>query len=78
MYIKKLLPGEPAIKLAVIKHVYMRNDESVVEKVRRLQESYDLMLPEHLSAAQKNFGSAAGIGCRFLVHCSLRRRGRKA
>jgi hypothetical protein len=56
----------------------MWNDECVVEKVRMLQESYDLTLPEHLSAAQKKFGSAAGIRCHFLVHCSLRKRGRKA
>jgi hypothetical protein len=78
LYIKKLLPGEVITKLAVIKHVYMINDESVVEKVCSMQESFDLTLPDHLLAAQSIFGSSVGVDCRFLIRCSLKRRGRNA
>ncbi len=78
LYIKKLLPGEVITKLAVIKHVYMINDEAVVEKVCSMQESFDLTLPDHLLAAQSLFGSSVGVGCRFLIRCSLKRQGRNA
>jgi hypothetical protein len=52
LYIKKLLPGEVSTKHTVIKHVFMKNDDAVVEKYRAAQEIFDLTLPDHLVAAQ--------------------------
>jgi hypothetical protein len=69
---------EMMTKLAVIKHVYLRNNESVVEKVCSIQESFELLLPDHLLAAQSIFGSSFGVECWFLIHCSLRGCGRNA
>jgi len=77
-YMKSMLPNEVVKKHVVVKHVYLNNDESVIEKARRLQECCDLTLPEHLQFAQKLFGSAVGVGCHFMVHCCLRKRGRNA
>jgi len=75
LYIKKLLPGEVSTKHTVIKHVFMKNDDAVVEKYRAAQEIFDLTLPDHLAAAQSIFGSCVGAGCHFLVRCSLKQRG---
>jgi len=43
------------------------NDEFVLEKSRSEEFMVELTLPEHLSAAQKLFGTAVGIGTRQVM-----------
>jgi hypothetical protein len=50
------------------------NDEFVLEKSRSEEFMVELTLPEHLSAAQKLFGTAVGIGTRQVMRCALKRR----
>jgi hypothetical protein len=68
------LPCPLVSKNVVIKRYYIHNDESVLQKVRVLQQSFELTLPTHLTFAQQLFGTAAGIGTRIFLSCRLKRR----
>ena len=74
-YIQGILMVPASLRNTVQKQHYVCNDEFVLEKYRSEENIIELTLPEHLSLAQKLFGTAAGIGTRQVMRCSLKRHG---
>lgn len=70
-YVVKVCRAEVLTSSVVVRNVYMKEDECIVEKSRQVQYSFVLTLPIHLPYAKLLLGSSAGLGVRSLLNCKI-------
>ena len=69
----KLMVVDVELAQVIVKRTFILGDESVVEKWRTTQEQMHFTLTEHLSCAQKIFGTSVGLGVRVFLPCPMGR-----
>lgn len=70
-YVLKCCPVAVVKKCIVVKNVYLKDDDCILEKYREEQESFSLTDAHHLRYAQLLLGSMVGIGVRCMLRCRI-------